>query len=450
MTPARWPGRWSSGGRPPPWVAGRPEPGEPPEEATVQERRARLAGLEEARRLADLRARRQGRQPGGRTAFGTTWWGRAWIDALEHRAQLDPNRLPRGRSYARTAKVGALLVEPGEVRAPVFGSRISPYRVRVQVRSFTKAEWSGAMAAIAAKAGHAAALLDGELAPEIVGDLAGAGLDLLPGPGEISTRCSCPDWANPCKHAAAVCYLIAELLDRDPFTVFQLRGRARDEVLAALRAQRVAGGETPAPRRLAPATITARSLAGRRPGPLPRPPLPPTHPGPPAPLLSDPPPANGVSAAGLAALAADAARRALQLANGESDGGLGLTFEEDLARRAELRVGTPAFAELAGRAGVTEKRLLRAALAWRHGGPAGLAILEDRWEPPDGALAEAREAIVRAGLAVRPRMVANAVQAGMLQLRLGRGGEWYRLEHRGGSWDLVARPEYEPGALLGG
>jgi hypothetical protein len=157
-----------------------------------------------------------------------------------------------------------------------------------------------------------------------------------------------------------------------------------------------------------------------------------------------------VSAAGLAALAADAARRALELANGDSDGGLGLTFEEDLARRAEPRIGTPAFAELAGRAGVTEKRLLRAARAWRYGGPAGLAILDDRWQPPEGALEEARDAFVRAGLAVRPRMVGNAVQAGMLQLRLGRGGEWYRLEHRGGSWDLVAPPQYEPAALLGG
>jgi hypothetical protein len=322
------------------------------------------------------------------------------------------------------------------------------------VRSFTKAEWSGAIAAIAAKAGHAAALLDGELSPEIVGDLEGAGLDLLPGAGEISTSCSCPDGANPCKHAAAVCYLIAELMDRDPFTIFHLRGQARDEVLAALRARRVAGGDVPGHRQTGaqtgPHTVAARSLAGRQPGPLPRPPLPPTHPGPSAPLLTDPPPGHGVSAAGLAVLAADAAQRALELANGESDGGLGLSFEEDLARRAEPRIGTPAFIELAGRAGVTEKRLLRAARAWRYGGAAGLAMLDDRWQPPEGALEEARAAFIRAGLAVRPRIVGNAVQAGMVQLRLGRGGEWYRLEHRGGSWDLVAPPEYEPAALLGG
>ena len=117
-----------------------------------------------------------------------------------------------------------LVVEGGEVRAPVYGSEISAYRVWVRVRPFSEDEWTRAIDAIAAKAGHAVALLDGELAPGIVGDLDDAGLSLLPGPGEVGTTCTCPDWANPCKHAAAVCDLIAELSDRDPFTVLQLRG----------------------------------------------------------------------------------------------------------------------------------------------------------------------------------------------------------------------------------
>jgi uncharacterized Zn finger protein len=430
------------------WQPGRRAAG-PPEGAGVGQIRQRLADLEEGRRLADERARRQGRKPGGRIAFGTTWWGRAWIEALEHRAQLDPNRLPRGRSYARSGRVGALVVENGEVRAPVYGSRIAAYRVRVRVRSFSQTEWSRAIDAIAAKAGHAAALLDGELAPEIKDDLDGAGLALLPGPGDIATGCTCPDWANPCKHAAAVCYLVAEVLDRDPFTVFQLRGRARNEVLAALRRQRTRAFAAP-DRPTRPFTVTARSLVGRQPRPLPRPPRPPAHTGPPAPLLADPPLGSGVSAAGLTSLAADAARRALELANGEGDGGLGLTFEEDLARRAEPRVGTPGLAALASRAGFTEKRLLRMALAWRYGGRAGLAVLDDRWEPPGGALDEAREAVIRAGLAVRPRVVANVVQAGLVQLRLGRDGQWYRLERRGDSWNLVAPCADEPATLLGG
>jgi hypothetical protein len=194
--------------------------------------------------------------------------------------------------------------------------------------------------------------------------------------------------------------------------------------------------------------VTARSLGGRTPGSLPRPPLPPPRAGRPAPLLTDPPPGSSLSASGLAALAADAARRALQLANGDGDGGLGLSLDHDLARRADPLMGTPAFAELATRAAVTEKRLLRLARAWRHGGPAGVGILDDRWDPPAGALDEARDALVAAGLAVRPRVVANAVQAGALQLRLDRSGAWYRLERRAGGWDLVAPPSPDPAALI--
>ena len=429
-----------------PGTSGAVDPGR---ETRVAEIRERIAGLDEARRLARDRARRQGRKLGGRTAFGTTWWGRAWVDALEHRARLDPNRLPRGRSYARTGKVGALVVEGGEVRAPVYGSEISAYRVWVRVRPFSEDEWTRAIDAIAAKAGHAAALLDGELAPGIVGDLDDAGLSLLPGPGEVGTTCTCPDWANPCKHAAAVCYLIAELLDRDPFTVLQLRGRGRDEVLPSLRARRAPATAITAPDRpRRTATMTGRSLVGRAAAPLPRPPLPPARAGRPAPLLTDPPPGSSFSAGGLAALAADAARRALQLANGDGDGGLGLSFDHDLARRADPLIGNPAFAALADRASVPEKQLLRMALAWRHGGPAGVTILDDHWDPPAGALDEARDALVEAGLAMRPRVVANAVQAGPLQLRLDREGTWYRLERRAGGWDLVAPPSPDPAALL--
>ncbi len=428
-----------------------PPPTGPAREARLAQIRERMAGLDEARQLARDRARGQGRKPGGRTAFGTTWWGRAWVDALEHRARLDPNRLPRGRTYARTGKVGPLISQAGEVRAPVYGNRMSAYRVRVRVRPFTEPEWDRVLDGVAAKAGHAAALLDGELTPAIADDIADAGLSLLPGPGEIGTTCTCPDWANPCKHAAAVCYLAAELLDRDPFTVLLLRGRTREEVLSGLRSRRreaIATDPVTRPRSGSNHTVTARSLSGRAAGPPPRPPLPPEHAGRPAPLLSDPPASAGVTAAQICDLAADAAQRALALATGDSDGGLGLSFEHDLARRADPLIGTPAFAGLARRAQIPERRLLRLALGWRHGGPPGVTILDDTWEPPADALDEARQALVAAGLATRPRANANSVQAGPLQLRLGRDGRWYRLERRAGGWDLTARPSADPATLL--
>src|SRR5581483_1021572 len=99
-------------------------------------------------------------------------------------------------------------------------------------------EWDRVLTAISVRLGHAAALLDGELPAEIASDAAAAGLDLLPGGGEIGPRCSCPDDADPCKHSAAACYLIADALDADPFAVFLLRGRSKEQVLAGVRARR--------------------------------------------------------------------------------------------------------------------------------------------------------------------------------------------------------------------
>jgi uncharacterized Zn finger protein len=174
----------------------------------------------------------------GDVEFGRTWWGAAWVEALEQRARLDPNRLPRGRDYARSGAVGELALAPGEARALVQGRKTDPYEVRIRVRRFTDEEWDRVLTAISARLGHAAALLDGELPPEIAEDAAGAGLDLLPGGGEIGPRCSCPDDADPCKHSAAACYLVADALDADPFVLLLLRGRTRDQVLAGVRTRR--------------------------------------------------------------------------------------------------------------------------------------------------------------------------------------------------------------------
>jgi uncharacterized Zn finger protein len=83
-----------------------------------------------------------------RVAPGHTWWGRAWVDALEQRARLDPNRLPRGRDYARSGSVGELVLAPGEVRAQVQGRKSVPYQVRIRVRRFADDEWDRVLEAI--------------------------------------------------------------------------------------------------------------------------------------------------------------------------------------------------------------------------------------------------------------------------------------------------------------
>lgn len=248
------------------------------------------------------------RAPESRRRFGNTWWGRAWLGALERQAELDPNRLPRGRTYARSGAVGDTVVRPGSATARVRGSRPEPYRVVVRVAVFTDAEWDGVFAAMAGRLGHAAALLDGELPPEVVDDVARAGLSLLPGPRDITVGCSCPDRAVPCKHAAAVCYVLGDAMDADPFAVLLLRGRGRDRVLSALRTLR-GNGSGPPTAPAATATVPAAEAYARQPAPLPHPLPPPPAPGTPVPL----PESDAVDVAALTALAATAARRAATL-----------------------------------------------------------------------------------------------------------------------------------------
>ncbi|MDA8076349.1 MAG: SWIM zinc finger family protein [Actinomycetota bacterium] len=424
------------------------------------------------------RPRRPGpgqRRP-GRRPFGATWWGRAWVDALEGRASLDPNRLPRGRTYARGGAVGDLVLTAGQITAPVQGSRRTPYRVTVRVRTFDDAAWAAVLDAFASAIGHTAALLDGELPPEVAADAAGAGYDLLPGPGEIQPRCTCPDWADPCKHAAAVCYLVADALDADPFGILLLRGRSRAEVLAGLRARRAspegerdtddarspeavadpgvpaadawrrsalsgagnAGGAQPAGG--AGGTDPAggagdREEAGGR-ATLPLVPLPPSHPGRPPLLVGEPPAGVDVDPAGLRAVAADAAARALHLAGGGTDHALDLTRDADLARRAAALVGPSApesvdLATLAARTSLSPRQLLRRALAWQAGGAAALDVLEEQWDPGPSAMAEGRDL-----LGEHATLRRNRLTAADRQLRLGRDGCWYPYRKASdGGWD---------------
>jgi uncharacterized Zn finger protein len=236
-----------------------------------------------------------------REPFGTTWWGRAWVEALTTRARLDPNRLIRGRAYARAGRVRDLHIAPGTISALVQGSRPRPYAVAINVPVFDDTRWTRLLDVISSEVGHLAALLDDELPAGI-----GGAVDLLPGKGELRMICSCPDQAEPCTHSAAVCYATAAALDADPFALMLLRGRAKEDVLTLLRNGRQA---TPS----AAAGMLARDAYRRQLAPLPAAALPPHRPGHPPPLSMDPPAASGVSPEELARLAAMAARRAWEL-----------------------------------------------------------------------------------------------------------------------------------------
>jgi len=177
-----------------------------------------------------------------RGAIGETWWSKRWIDVLE---SFDMGaRLTRGRSYARKGQVISIDVQKGEVTGKVQGTRPKPYAVKIQLNPISERDWDKVTDAMASKAIFAAKLLAGEMPLDIEDAFSEAGISLFPkARKELETECSCPDWANPCKHIAAVYYLLAERFDEDPFLIFKLRGRIEAEIIRALREKRVGAVE---------------------------------------------------------------------------------------------------------------------------------------------------------------------------------------------------------------
>ena len=174
-----------------------------------------------------------------RGAIGQTWWSGRFIAVLE--SIIVGGRLERGRNYARRGQVISLDVGPGMVSALVQGSRFQPYRVRVGLTAFGKPEWARLERALAESAWYSAKLLAGEMPEDIEEVFGQLGLALFPtSSAELAMECSCPDWQVPCKHIAAVFYLLAEAFDDDPFAILAWRGREREELLANLHALRAA------------------------------------------------------------------------------------------------------------------------------------------------------------------------------------------------------------------
>lgn len=179
-----------------------------------------------------------------RGAVARTWWSARFIGVLEELGV--GGRLSRGRTYARSGQIVSLDVDAGAAVALVQGTRPAPYKARIGLRVWDKEQWARAEQALADDAFYAASLLAGAMPTEIVELLDGLGLSLFPdASGELSMDCSCPDATVPCKHLAAVFYLLAERFDADPFELLALRGRDRETLLANLRERR---GSAPAGR----------------------------------------------------------------------------------------------------------------------------------------------------------------------------------------------------------
>lgn len=168
-----------------------------------------------------------------RGPMATTWWSRRFVEVLESYGL--GARMQRGRRYARTGQVVEVEVSAGVVAAQVQGSRPRPYLVTVALDVPSNQQWTSILGAMQTKVGFVARLLDGEVPTELEEVFAKAGLPLFPTAWtDIRAKCTCPDWENPCKHIAAVLYVLADRLDTDPWLVLLLRGKDQESLLETL------------------------------------------------------------------------------------------------------------------------------------------------------------------------------------------------------------------------
>lgn len=173
--------------------------------------------------------------------FSRTWWGDRFIQALE--AFTDDNRLKRGRSYASGGKVKSFEIDLNKITAKVRGS-VNPYlgvykeptyNIEIQITPIAKTRWNEAIQNLSSKASIISRLLLNEVPENIEDTFSNLGLHLLPHSSkDFKTKCSCPDYANPCKHIAGVYYLVASQLDNNPWLLFELRGLSKAELQAKL------------------------------------------------------------------------------------------------------------------------------------------------------------------------------------------------------------------------
>ena len=169
------------------------------------------------------------------TARATTWWGKAWVRAVEEAAFAEAD-LRAARTLARGGHVGQISTEPGRYVASVEDRR-GLWTVAGSVPTLGTADVSALVETVAAESGRIAALLAGDLPHSLVEHAEEAGVELLPYGGELGASCTCDHWADPCVHALAVLQQLTWLVEEDPFVLLQLRGLPRDELLSRLHAR---------------------------------------------------------------------------------------------------------------------------------------------------------------------------------------------------------------------
>lgn len=365
--------------------------------------------------------------PPGARRSARTWWGKAWVKAMED-TSLDAEQLRRGRRYANRGMVGTITISPGRIAADVHDETDGvTYRTAVLVGQLTEQGWDRFADQVAAKAGHIAALMDRDMPRELVETAADVDVPLLPEIGDLEPECECPSWELPCKHAAALCYQVSWLVDDDPFLLLLMRGRDSAELLDDLRQRTTpaeAAGGTP-----------ASQAYGREIPLLPRIDL--VLPGS---AMADVPDGPGVEAGALRLLALDAGVRAKMLLAGNE-------VPQDEWSDAVRLTATHGIS-LAERSRRPDD-FDRAVRAWQHAGAAGLAVLDEAWDAPASVLAKATVAVgtAWAGEDLGPSTVdgnrCSWPDRGW-QLRYGRDSRWHPYHRESGDWWPAGPAEADP------
>ncbi|TDT39067.1 putative Zn finger protein [Streptomyces sp. BK208] len=390
--------------------------------------------------------------------FAQTWWGRAWLKALED-AAMDTAQVKTGRRLARAGAVGAVSVRPGRITAIVQDRDRTAHRADVLWGQLSDTQWDHFVDMAIERSGHVAALLDRDMPPYLVEDAAAAGIDLLPGMGDLEPECDCGAWDH-CGHTAALCYQVARLLDEDPFVLLLMRGRTESAVLDALQAHAAPPAETVAPGTEGVDAAEAYA-AGQLLPPLPAPPGLREGPGVPPSLDTEAAPPPGVDPSRLALLAsrtASEAHRLLSEALRDGHDRQAVAAEPTVAQDAvRLAAGEDPAPEVLDRlcagSGRTREALAVAVRAWRLGGAAALSVLEEEWAVEGDTLVRARAALESAWEeGEHPSLQGRAnrwtVADAPHQLRLDRDGRWwpYRREH--GRWAPAGGASQDPATAL--
>ncbi|WP_353941066.1 SWF or SNF family helicase [Streptomyces sp. HUAS MG91] len=394
--------------------------------------------------------------------FAVTWWGRAWLKALEDTA-LELAQLKAGRRLARAGAVGAVSVRPGRITAVVRDRGGALHRSDVLLHQLDGDDWDRLLDMAVERSGYIAALLDREMPPHLVEDAAAAGVELLPGIGDLEPRCDCDAWDH-CAHTTALSYQVARLLDQDPFVLLLLRGRDERSLLDELQVRSAAAAD-PAPSGREDGAAEGVDAADAYASafvlpPLPTPPSLPAEPGLPPVLDTETAPPGDTDVDALEFLAAQAAAEAHRLladavATGHQQRPVPeeLTPSADAARLAAAAPPEHIAVRLARATGRDREGLALAARAWEYGGVAALTVLEDAWTPDAKSAARARAALDAAWEEdERPALKGSrgrwTVSDGAGQLRLGRDGRWWPYRKERGRWAPAGPAASDPAAAL--